>query len=151
MSAACSEQQKDQARARFMAGLEAEAIAAELGLKPQRVAAWAAAGNWAARRRAWWSDPRGAAAALRQLLGQRVEELMSLGELSPQDADHLAKIAAACSRLEREGYDLKAAAVEVGERLAALAGEEPGHENERAWLGGLLEKLFARLDAEGGA
>lgn len=146
-----SQELRDKARARFMAGLEVAAIAAELGLKPQRVEAWAAAGSWAARRRVWLSDPRGAAAALRQLLGQRVEELISLGELSPQDADHLAKIAAACSRLEREGYDLKAAAVEVGERLAALAGEEPGHEQERAWLGGLLEKLFTRLENESGA
>ncbi len=146
-----AQEQREQARARFMAGLETAAVAAELGLNPQRVAAWAAAGKWAARRRAWLSDPRGAAAALRQLLGQRVEELLSLGELSPQDADHLAKIAAACSRLEREGYDLKAAAVEVGERLAALAGEEPGQEAQRAWLGRLLEKLFARLESEGGA
>ncbi|MCF8043743.1 MAG: hypothetical protein K9L19_12055 [Desulfarculaceae bacterium] len=150
MSAA-SQELRDKARARFMAGLETSAIAAELGLKPQRVAAWCAAGSWEVRRRAWWSDPRGAAAALRQLLGRRVEELISLGELSPQDADHLAKIAAACSRLEREGYDLKAAAVEVGERLAALAGEQPDNEQERAWLGGLLEKFFARLDTEGGA
>ncbi|MBU1275211.1 MAG: hypothetical protein KJ720_07520 [Proteobacteria bacterium] len=150
MSAAAQEL-RDKARARFMAGLESEAVAAELGLKPQRVAAWAAAGGWEARRRAWWSDPRGAAAALRQLLGRRVEELMALGELSPQDADHLAKIAAACSRLEREGYDLKAAAVEVGERLAALAGAEPGQEDQRAWLGRLLEKLFARLENEAGA
>ncbi|BEQ16779.1 hypothetical protein [Desulfoferula mesophila] len=144
-------QLREQARSRFMAGLETEAVAAELGLKPQRVAAWAAAENWAARRRAWWSDPRGAAAALRQLLGRRVEELMALGELSPQDADHLAKIAAACARLEREGYDLKAAAVEVGERLAALAGEEPDSEAQRAWLGRLLEKLFTRLEGEAGA
>ena len=150
MSAA-SQELREKARARFMAGLEAAAIAAELGIKAQRVAAWAAAGSWEARRRAWWSDPRGAAAALRQLLGQRVEELISLGELTPQDADHLAKIAAACSRLEREGYDLKAAAVEVGERLAALAGEEPDSEAQRAWLGRLLEKFFARLESEAGA
>ena len=146
-----SQEPRDKARARFMAGLETAAVAAELGIKAQRVEAWAAAGGWDARRRAWWSDPRGAAAALRQLLGRRVEELISLGELTPQDADHLAKIAAACSRLEREGYDLKAAAVEVGERLAALAGEEPDSEAQRAWLGGLLEKFFARLDTEGGA
>jgi hypothetical protein len=142
---------KAKARARWLAGMVAPVIAAALGLKPERVAAWAAAGGWEAMRRAWWSDPRGAAAALRAQLGRRVEELVASDLLGPKEADELAKIAAACSRLEREGYDLRAAAVEVGERLAALAAEGQAGPQRLAWLGRLLEKLFQRLDGEGGA
>ena len=137
------------ARARYLAGQDLAAIAGDLGLDLERLVAWCASGGWQAMRRAWWSDPRGAAAVLRELLGRRVEELAASGELGPKQADELAKIAAACARLEREGYDLKAAAVEVGERLAALAAEQGGDPDRLAWLGGLMQKLFNRLEGEG--
>jgi len=138
------------ARARYLAGQELSAIAVELGLDLERLIRWSAAGGWAAMRRARLADPRGAAATLRELMARKVEELAASGELDASQADQLAKIAAACARLEREGYDLRAAAVEVGERLAALAAED-GDPDKLAWLGRLLERLFARLDGEGGA
>ncbi len=142
---------KAQARARYLAGRELGAIATELGLEPEQLIQWSAEGGWAAMRRARLADPRGAAATLRELMAQKVEELAATGELDASQADQLAKIAAACARLEREGYDLRAAAVEVGERLAALAAEGGEDPDKLAWLGRLLERLFARLDGEGGA
>ncbi|MCB2225714.1 MAG: hypothetical protein KQH53_03470 [Desulfarculaceae bacterium] len=145
------EDSKAIARARYLAGQELGAVAAELGLEPERLIRWAAEGNWAAMRKAWLADPRGAAAALRELMAKKVEDLVATGELEAAQADQLAKIAAACARLEREGYDLKAAAVEVGERLAALAAEGPEDPERLAWLGRLLQKFFARLEGEGAA
>lgn len=137
---------KRRARARYLAGVETPAIAAELGLPPEQVAAWARQGDWPKRRRVWFADPRGAAATLREMLGQRVEELVAGGLLGPKEADELAKIGATCARLEKEGYDLKAAAVEVCERLAALAAQQGGDPGRLAWLAELLDKFFRRLD-----
>ncbi|RJX29183.1 MAG: hypothetical protein C4525_14900 [Desulfarculus sp.] len=140
---------KRRARSRYLPGLEPPAIAAELGLDAAQVAAWAAAGRWAQRRRVWFSDPRGAAATLRELLGRRVEELAAGGLVGPKEADELAKIGATCARLEKEGYDLKAAAVEVCERLAALAAEQETDPQRLTWLAGLLDRFFCRLVEEG--
>lgn len=139
------------ARARYLAGQELTALAGELGLDLKKLRQWSREGGWAAMRRAWLADPRGAAAALRELMAKKVEELVATGELEAAQADQLAKIASACARLEREGYDLKAAAVEVGERLAALAAEGPPDPERLAWLGRLLQKLFSRLEGEGAA
>lgn len=136
------------ARSRYLAGLEAPAIAAELGLEPEQVAAWANAGSWQRRREVWFADPRGAAATLRELLGRRVEQLVADGLLGPKEADELAKIGATCSRLEKEGYDLKAAAVEICERLAALAASQEGDPERLAWLADLMDRLFANLGQE---
>ena len=136
------------ARSRYLAGLESPAIAAELGLDPKQVEAWAIAGSWRRRREVWFSDPRGAAATLRELLGRRVEQLVADGLLGPKEADELAKIGATCSRLEKEGYDLKAAAVEVCERLAALAASQEGDPERLAWLADLMDRLFVNLGQE---
>ncbi len=136
------------ARSRYLAGLEVPAIAAELGLEPKQVEAWARAGAWSQRRRVWFSDPRGAAATLRELLGRRVEQLVADDLLGPKEADELAKIGATCSRLEKEGYDLRAAAVEVCERLAALAASQEGEPQRLAWLADLMDRLFADLGQE---
>ncbi|MCF8033865.1 MAG: hypothetical protein K9K66_17615 [Desulfarculaceae bacterium] len=142
---------KARARARYLAGGDLRSLADELGLEQDQLIRWAAEGGWAAMRRAWLADPRGASAALRELMAKKVEDLVASGELGARQADELAKIASACARLEREGYDLKAAAVEVGERLAALAAEGAGDPERLAWLGRLLAKLFNRLDSEGAA
>lgn len=94
-------------------------------------------------------DPRGAAQALRALLRARVEAVLALGALDKEAADELAKIASLLEKLEASGYDLKAAAIEVGERLVARAAAQPGQAERKAWLADLLEGLYASLEQEG--
>ncbi len=139
---------KAHARALYLGGHSLEQAAAEAGAPLKRVRAWAAAGGWDARRRAWLSDPRGAAASLRQVLGHKVEAILALGDLDKGQADELAKIAAALAKLENTGYDLKAAAVEIGERLARFAAGWESAGERRAWLGDLLDAFFAALGKE---
>jgi hypothetical protein len=93
-------------------------------------------------------DPRGAAQALRALLRARVQAVLALGALDKEAADELAKIASLLEKLEAAGYDLKAAAIEIGERLAAIAAAQPGQEDQKAWLADLLEALYTSLDQE---
>lgn len=98
-----------------------------------------------ARARQRLGDPRGAAQALRELLGQRVEQVLALGQLDKDMADELAKIAAILEKLEGAGYDLKAAALEVGERLAAFAQAREADPGRVAWLADLLEAFYSAL------
>jgi hypothetical protein len=90
-------------------------------------------------------DPRGAAQALRELLRSRVEQVLAAGQLDKDTADELAKIAAILEKLEGAGYDLKAAALEVGERLAAFAQAREADPGRRAWLADLLEAFYCAL------
>ncbi len=90
-------------------------------------------------------DPRGAAQALRGLLRQRVEQVLVLGQLDKDTADELSKIAAILEKLEGAGYDLKAAALEVGERLAAFAQAREADPARTAWLADLLEAFYSAL------
>lgn len=136
------------ARRMYLAGADVAAIAAEFGVKPGTVERWKAAGGWLMRRQARYSDPRGAAQTLRELLGHRVEVLVAAGTLDKEQADELAKIGGVITKLEGAGFDLKAAAVEVAERLATFALAREADEARKAWLADLLNAFFLHLQGE---
>ncbi|MBI4798630.1 MAG: hypothetical protein HY794_07840 [Desulfarculus sp.] len=92
------------------------------------------------------ADPRGAAQALRRLLGQRVEAVLLAGSLDKEQAEELAKIGALLEKLEQGGYDLKAAAVEVGARLVDFVAGREADPAQKAWLADLLAAFYFHLD-----
>lgn len=92
------------------------------------------------------SDPRGAAQALRRLLGQRVEAVLLAGSLDKEQAEELAKIGALLEKLEQGGYDLKAAAVEVGARLVDFVAGREADPGKKAWLADALDAFYFYLD-----
>lgn len=92
------------------------------------------------------ADPRGAAQALRGLLGQRVEAVLLSGSLDKEQAEELAKIGALLEKLEQGGYDLRAAAVEVGARLAQFVAGRESDPAKKAWLADLLDAFYFHLD-----
>ncbi len=93
------------------------------------------------------NDPRGAAQALRALLGQKVSDRLAARDLDRESAEELCKIGGLLEKLEGSGYDLKAAAVEVGARLADfVAAREPDPE-KKTWLADTLAAFFLSLDS----
>jgi hypothetical protein len=92
------------------------------------------------------ADPRGAAQALRRLLGQRVEQVLLAGSLDRDQAEELAKIGALLEKLEQGGYDLRAAAVEVGARLVDFVAGREADPERKAWLADLLDAFYLHLD-----
>ncbi|MFH1035265.1 MAG: hypothetical protein V1806_12220 [Pseudomonadota bacterium] len=92
------------------------------------------------------ADPRGAAQALRRHLGQRVEAVLLAGSLDKDQAEELAKIGALLEKLEQGGYDLKAAALEVGARLADFVAGRQVDSAHQAWLADLLDAFYLHLD-----
>ncbi|MBI5522917.1 MAG: hypothetical protein HY910_09825 [Desulfarculus sp.] len=91
-------------------------------------------------------DPRGAAQALRRLLGERVEAVLAAGSLDREQAEELAKIGALLEKLEQGGYDLKAAAVEVGARLVEFVAGREADPGKKAWLADVLDAFYFHLD-----
>jgi len=92
------------------------------------------------------TDPRGAAQALRGLLGQRVQEVLSNGSLDKESAEELSKIGALLEKLEQGGYDFKAAAVEVGGRLVDFVARREPDAAKKAWLADMLDAFYFHLD-----
>ncbi len=92
--------------------------------------------------------PRGAAACLRRVMEQKVERLAAKGDLEREEAEELAKIGQALSRLEGAGYDLKGAAAEVMARFAAFVSARQADPARRNWLADQVEAFFAHLEGE---
>lgn len=93
-------------------------------------------------------DPRGAARSLRQILCQKVERLTAKGDLDREESEELAKIAASLTKLERSGFDLRAAACEIIGRLASFVSAEERQKERRAWLADVLARFLAELEGE---
>lgn len=92
------------------------------------------------------ADPRGAAQALRRLLGERVEAVLLAGSLDKEQAEELAKIGALLEKLEQGSYDLKSAAVEVGALLVDFMAGREADATRKAWLADLLDAFYFHLD-----
>ncbi len=118
MSSAKNQQdKKSRAWAEYLRLGDLKQVAAKVGESPETVVRWAAMGSWNKKRAHVFGDPRGAARCMREVLAQRVQNVVATGHLDKQTSDELAKIGGFIAKLEGSGYDLKAAAVEVGERL----------------------------------
>ena len=92
-------------------------------------------------------DPRGAAQALRMRLKQQVAAQLAAGVLDRAATEELVKIGALIEKLEGCGYDLKAAAVEVGERLVDFVAGREADPARKAWLADTLAAFFLSLDS----
>lgn len=130
------------ARAKAKTGGAQRPAPPEAAPAPERLEALAQAGPGL-------DHPRGAAACLRRVLEQKVRRLADKGDLEPKEADELAKIGQALSRLEAAGYDLRTAAAEVMARFAAFVSARRADPEQRNWLADEIEAFFSHL--EGGA
>ncbi|MGD8561231.1 MAG: hypothetical protein PVG03_01795 [Desulfarculaceae bacterium] len=94
-------------------------------------------------------DPRSAARVLREVLERKVKRIAAKGDIDRDEADEVAKIGAALSKLERDGLDLKAAALEIGERQAGFAARWEADQVKRAYVADFLAAFFRDLEREG--
>lgn len=105
------------------------------------------AGSGAAPQAARLDDPRGAAQALRARLRQQVAAQLAGDRLDREATEELVKIGGLIEKLEGSGYDLKAAAVEVGERLVDFVAGREADPARKAWLADTLAAFFLSLDS----
>ncbi|MFH1057810.1 MAG: hypothetical protein V1797_03895 [Pseudomonadota bacterium] len=92
-------------------------------------------------------DPRGAAQALRQRLEQQAAALLACDRLDRGATEDLVKLGALIEKLEGCGYDLRAAAVEVGERLVDFVAGREADAARKIWLADTLAAFFLSLDS----
>ena len=108
-----------------------------------------AAGLAKVREQARRGDPRGAARLLRRLLADKVQEALDSGDLDKKTAEELVKIGSLLEQLERSGYDLKAAALEITERLADYVNQREPQAGFKAKLADHLAGFYQSLGQEG--
>lgn len=105
------------------------------------------AGSGAAPQAARLDDPRGAAQALRARLRQQVAAQLACDRLDREATEELVKLGALIEKLEGCGYDLRAAAVEVGERLVDFVAGRESDPAQKTWLADTLAAFFLSLDS----
>ena len=94
-------------------------------------------------------EPRLAARELRRVLAEKVRAVAASGLLDKEAAAELARIGQSLAQLEKAGFDLKTAAMEVCERLADFAARSEQDPERKSWLADLLDGFFLDLDGGG--
>jgi len=104
-----------------------EEIAQLLPVSVQTLSKWKNDGQWAEKRKAALRSPRTIAEALRDALEQKLEKIAAQGDFTAADADEMSKISCTIERLEKGGYSLLAATVEVMGRFGEFVKKtQPG-------------------------
>ena len=108
-------------------GVSRRRIAAEMGLARRTVESWAKKYEWERKRKAWMSTPRTVGLTLREMLQEQMEGVVKDGKLDVAKVEEVERLTRIIDRVEKEGYQFLAAAVEVMQEFARwLRAHGPG-------------------------
>jgi len=108
----------EDAQSLFLAGKELEEIQALLPVTLSTLKRWRQEGQWEEKRRQVPVSPRWLGEALKGILREKAGRLIAAGDLKPQELDEITKIVTLLDRLCSQGWDLRAAALEVMDRFS---------------------------------
>jgi hypothetical protein len=139
----------DEARSLFLAGKELEEIRDLLPVALPTLKRWLAEGQWEAKRRQVPVSPRWLGEALRGILRERTGRMLAKGDLKPQELEELTKIITVMDRLCSQGWDIRAAALEVMDRFTEFLRGWVTDPGELKKISQRVEEFFRQLEEEG--
>jgi hypothetical protein len=139
----------DAAQSLFLAGKELEEIAELLPVALQTLKRWHAEGKWETKRRQVPVSPRWLGEALKGILREKTGKLLAKGDLKPQELDELTKIITLMDRLCSQGWDIRAAALEVMDRFTEFLRGWVQDQEELKRISSRVEEFFRQLEEEG--
>lgn len=139
----------EEAQSLYLAGKSLEEIQEKFPLAPATLKRWEREGQWEEKRRQVLVSPRWLGEALRGILREKTGRLLAKGDLKPQELEELTKLLTLIDRLCCQGYDIRAAALEVMDRFSEfLRGWVTDPEELKRFTAGIQE-FFQRLEHEG--
>jgi transposase-like protein len=120
-------------------------IAREFGNSVKTVEAWCRHGEWVRKRKAWMTTPRTAAVTLRENLHKRMEAVCASGTILEEEAKEVERISKLVDRMEREGYQFNAAAIEVIWAFTAWVRQQAITDEEYMVVSSWLEAWLRRI------
>ncbi len=138
----------DEAQSLFLAGKELEEIAELLPVALQTLRRWQADGKWDDKRRQVPVSPRWLGEALKGILREKTGKLLAKGDLQPQELEELTKIITLMDRLCSQGWDIRAAALEVMDRFTEFLRGWVQDQEELKKISHRVQEFFRQLEEE---
>jgi hypothetical protein len=138
----------EEAQSLFLAGKELEDIQALLPVAIVTLKRWHQEGHWEDKRRQVPVSPRWLGEALKGILRQKAGNLIIRGELKTQEVDELTKIITLIDRLCSQGWDMRAAALEVMDRFSDFLRGGVTNQEELKRIAFRVQEFFRQLEDE---
>lgn len=139
----------EEAQSLFLAGKSLEDIQELLSVALVTLKRWHQEGQWEEKRRQVLVSPRWLGEALKGILREKAGRLLAKGDLEPQELEELTKIITLIDRLCSQGWDIRAAALEVMDRFSDFLLRWVTDQEELKRITTRMQEFFRNLEEEG--
>ncbi len=139
----------EEAQSLYLAGKSLEEIQGHFPVSLASLQRWHREGHWDEKRRQVLVSPRWLGEALKGLLREKTGRLLVKGELKTPELDELTKILTLIDRLCSQGFDLRAAALEVMDRFSDFLRGWGTDAEELKLFTARMQEFFRKLEDEG--
>jgi hypothetical protein len=138
----------EEAQSLFLAGKGLEEIQDLLPVSLLTLKRWHQEGQWEEKRRQVPVSPRWLGEALKGILREKAGRLIIKGDFKTQELDELTKIITLLDRLCSQGWDMRAAALEVMDRFSDFLRGWVKDQEELKRISHRVQEFFRQLEEE---
>lgn len=138
----------EDAQSLYLAGKDLKEIQELLPVALVTLKRWHQEGRWAEKRRQVPVSPRWLGEALKGILREKTGRLIIKGDLKAPELDELSKIVTVLDRLCSQGWDMRAAALEVMDRFSDFLRRWVTDQDELKLISCRVEEFFRQLEEE---
>jgi hypothetical protein len=138
----------EDAQSLFLAGKELEEIKDLIPVALQTLKKWHQEGQWEEKRRQVPVSPRWLGEALKGVLREKAGNIIVKGDLKTQELDELTKIVTLLDRLCSQGWDMRAAALEVMDRFSDFLRGFVTDQDELQRISFRVQEFFRQLEED---
>ncbi len=138
----------EDAQSLYLAGKDLKEIQELLPVALVTLKRWHQEGRWAEKRRQVPVSPRWLGEALKGILREKAGRLIIKGDLKTPELDELSKIVTVLDRLCSQGWDMRAAALEVMDRFSDFLRRWVTDQEELKRISCRVEEFFRQLEEE---
>ena len=138
----------EEAQSLYLAGKSLEDIQTSFPVSLPTLKRWHQECQWEEKRRQVPVSPRWLGEALKGILREKAGKLLAKGDMKPQELDELTKIITVMDRLCSQGWDIRAAALEVMERFSEFLRGWVKDPEELKRISGGMQEFFRKLEDE---
>ncbi|MBM4285821.1 MAG: hypothetical protein FJ128_11330 [Deltaproteobacteria bacterium] len=138
----------EEAESLYLAGKGLEEIRELLPIAAKTLKQWHREGKWEEKKRQALVSPRWLGKALKGILREKTGRLLARGELKPAELEELTRIITLIEKLCYQGWDLRAAALEVMDRFSEFLRGWVKDPEEIRRFSQWMQEFFRKLEDE---
>ena len=138
----------EDAQSLYLAGKDLEEIQELLPVALVTLNRWHQEGRWEEKRRQVPVSPRWLGEALKGVLREKAGRLIVKGDLKTQELDEITKLVTLLDRLCSQGWDMRAAALEVMDRFIEFLRDWVKDPEELKRISYRVQEFFRQLEEE---